>query len=259
MKKANLVYFSPALSTRKIVRMIGRETGLAIKEYDITHGITVPLIFGTDELVIFAVPVYAGRVPALAARAFQDIKGENTPSVITCIYGNREYEDALLELRDICEAHGFRPFAGGAFIARHSIFPNVGNMRPDEEDKVKIKEFAKKCLTHYEALTQTDISGKLSIKGNIPYRDPSTIPLMPEGDSKCDNCQTCVIHCPVEAISADDPTQTNKSLCIGCAGCVAVCPQHSRAFRGDMYETIRTKFEGAYLNNRKEPEVFFLK
>ena len=70
----------------------------------------------------------------MAVDAFEKIKGDKTPAVLVCVYGNRNYDDALLELKDISEANGFVPIAAGAFIARHSIFSDVAVGRPDKED-----------------------------------------------------------------------------------------------------------------------------
>ncbi len=260
MKNIHLIYYSPALSTRRIIRMIGKATGFPTKEYDITQDISVSTKFGPDDLVIFGVPVFAGRVPALASETLSRIKGENTPAIIICVYGNREYEDALLELRNICNENGFIPFAGGAFIARHSIFSNVAINRPDDRDQIEITEFAEKCIEEYEKLKLQDKDRliQLDVKGNHPYRDPSVIPLHPSGGSKCDKCGTCVKLCPVNAIPEKHPRRTDKNLCISCARCVAACPQQARKFRGIMYQAVRRKFESAYGKNRKEIETFFI-
>ena len=64
MKKIHLVYYSPAMSTRKIIRFLGKSMGEVTREHDITMGIEEPLSFDSDDLVIFGVPVFAGRVPA---------------------------------------------------------------------------------------------------------------------------------------------------------------------------------------------------
>ncbi|MFV0418159.1 MAG: 4Fe-4S binding protein [Dysgonomonas sp.] len=255
MKKVHLIYFSPALSTRKIVRSVGNAISNSIKEYDITQGLSEDLIIKDDALVIFGIPVYSGRVPALATQYLHKIKGSSTPAVLVCVYGNREYEDALLELKNITQQNGFRPIAAGAFIARHSIFPNVAINRPDKQDDEKIADFAKQCTSAYQ--THKDSAKELEVKGNYPYRETSKIPLIPKGDSKCDNCGTCTKMCPVNAIPESNPKKTDKDLCISCARCITVCPQHSRKFRGLIYSIARKKLESAYSVTRKEPEFFF--
>lgn len=255
MQEIHLIYFSPALSTKKIIRHIGKATGVSVKEHDITQDLLQSLTFKDNDLVIFGIPVYSGRVPALATQYLQKIKGSSTPAILVAVYGNREYEDALLELNNIVKQNGFAPIAAGTFIARHSIFPNVAINRPDEQDKEKIADFAQRCIIAYQ--NRKDMPKELQVKGNYPYREPSKIPLVPKGDSKCDKCGTCVKMCPVNAIPENNPKKTDKKLCISCARCIAVCPQDSRKFRGLIYKIARRKFESSYTAVRKEPEFFF--
>lgn len=46
-------------------------------------------------------PVYAGRVPALAVERLKSIKTSGVKCVIVAVYGNRAYEDALVEMQDV--------------------------------------------------------------------------------------------------------------------------------------------------------------
>ena len=57
-------------------------------------------------------------------------------------YGNRAFEDALLEEQDICQAHGFHGIAAGAWIAPHTFSGRIGAGRPDGADLEKVREFA---------------------------------------------------------------------------------------------------------------------
>jgi len=253
MKNVHLVYYSPAFSTRKVLRLIVKGTGLTVKEHDITMGLNENLTFASDDLVILGVPVYAGRVPALATEALSKVRGEKTPAILACVYGNRDYDDALLELKDISIANGFVPIAAGAFIARHSIFPNVGEGRPDAQDEQFLSSFGKQCIHEFE--TQGNRKANLEVKGNFPYREPSKVPLVPKGDSSCDKCGTCVKMCPVHAIPSDRPRKTDKNLCISCARCIAVCPQKSRKFGGLLYKLVKRKFEKSFMT-RKESDIF---
>lgn len=258
MEKVHLIYFSPALSTRRVMRMIAESTGLPVTEHDVTMGIKAPINIASGELAIFGIPVYSGRVPLLATEAFRQIRGNRTPAVIINVYGNRDYDDALLELRDICEANGFVPLAAGAFIARHSIFSGVAEGRPDMSDKQKIEEFGKYCLSLYRNYDADAKYKQLEVKGNYPYKELTAgAPYMPLGDEKCDSCGTCVKQCPVGAIPADNPLITDVGVCIRCARCIALCPQHSRDFRGEMYETIKAKF-APFMAARREPEVYYV-
>lgn len=256
MKEIHLVYFSPASSTRKVVKTINKGLGLPFKEYDITQGLRESLNFNADDLVVFGMPVYAGRIPSLAVNTLEKITGSRTPAILVCVYGNRGYDDALLELKDISETMGFMPITAGAFIARHSIFPKVGESRPDIQDQEELIDFGRKSMQIYNSLDRSKEHTSLNVNGNFPYRKPSKIPFTPRGNSACNDCGTCVKMCPVLAIPIDNPRRTYKKICISCARCIAVCPQHSREFKGLLYNLVRRKFESKY-KGRKEPTIFF--
>jgi len=123
------VCFSPTRSTRKIAGQIaGHFAPVPLRETDITEtALTDEIHMGHNELLIVGVPVYAGRIPALAANSIRHIKGEATPAILFCTYGNRDYDDALLELKELVEQNGFKPVSAAAFIAQHSIFPALAD------------------------------------------------------------------------------------------------------------------------------------
>lgn len=256
MANVNLIYFSPALSTKKVMQQIGKATAMNVVEHNITQGLSEPLTFEPDDLAIFGVPVYAGRVPATAVEALKKLKGQQTPAVVVCVYGNRDYDDALLELQHICEDNQLRVIAGGAFIARHSIFPAVAEGRPDEKDKQLIKEFGERCVAEYQKTLNGEQAAALTVKGKQPYKVPGKIPLKPKASRKCTKCGTCVEQCPVNAIPADNPRKTDKNLCISCTRCMVVCPEKARSFKGLIYSIANRKFSKAF-SARKEPELFF--
>ena len=168
-------------------------------------------------------------------------------------YGNREYEDALLELCDILQANGFKVMGAGAFIARHSIFPQVAAGRPDDADKRKIAEFATHCAAKLAAGgTALDLA---TVKGDRPYRDIPAIPLKPSGNEACNACGVCAELCPTRAIDPAAPRETDAGRCISCTACIYNCPQDARAFRGPGYEQSAAAFL-ANFSARREPEVF---
>lgn len=253
----NLVYFSATYTTRKVVRLISKQIGTRLSEYDITQ-ITpvVDVISGQNDLFIVGMPVYAGRIPSLALDGLNRFKGNNTPAIIVCVYGNRDYDDALLEMKDIVENNGFKVISAGAFVAQHSIFPEVGANRPDMEDREKICSFGNKNAAIISDLIDINLLGEIEIKGNKPYKIPGSIPLKPRARRSCNKCGSCVKACPVDAISEAAPRKTNKDLCISCGRCIVVCPQKSRHFGGLLYKIAGNKFVKANFA-RKEPEVIY--
>ena len=78
-------------------------------------------IFFRKDIVIVGVPVYAGRVPNVLLKYLNTMSGNGALAIAVVLYGNRNYDDALLELKDILEANGFKVIAGGAFIGEHAF------------------------------------------------------------------------------------------------------------------------------------------
>lgn len=259
IRKLSSVYFSATYTTRKIVRLIVKELNISeVKEHDITQGApSKDIPIESNELLIVGVPVYAGRIPQQAVAALKKFKGDSTPAIIVCVYGNRHYDDALIELKDIFEANNFKLISAGTFIATHSIFPEVAKNRPDETDQHIIKEFAKKSLALLEGIEDISTLPEIKVKGNHPYREAGKVPLHPKGNKKCDECGTCVRLCPVKAIDEKDPKKTDADKCISCARCIVVCPQHSRHFGKIIHSIASRKFVAAN-SVRKEPEVVYI-
>lgn len=243
-------FFSPSDTTRKYAKSMTDAFGGESQLIDLTHGsceIESELIDGDTVLLIS--PVYAGRIPALAADLFRQIDGHGMRAIVAVVYGNRDYDDALLELADIAVNDGFDVIAAGAFIAQHCIFPKVANGRPDTSDMAVAADFMERA----KESDNLDIS---TIKGNRPYKKPGAVPLQPQTDeNECLSCGVCARECPTGAI---DPVTlaTDKNKCITCCRCIAVCGSHARKFKGVKYATV-SKIFCAQNSKRRGPELFF--
>lgn len=257
ISNVNAVYFSATYTTRKVVRTIAGQQQGKVSEYDITQkALEEDIILDQNDLLIVGMPVYAGRIPTNAVSDLNKFKGNNTPVIIVCVYGNRDYDDALLEMKDIVTANGFKVISAGAFIACHSIFPAVGEGRPDDLDISLIREFANKSVERLATIEDISALPDIVVKGNRPYKVPGPIPLKPKGNKKCDECGTCVRLCPVSAIPENAPRKTDKDKCISCGRCIVVCPQDARHYGGILYKLVKRKFVKAN-STRKEPEMIF--
>lgn len=262
--KLHLIYFSAAGTTKKITETVAEGVLSVAGEVEILH---YPLIkanveetrISSEDIAVFAIPVYAGRVPKITVDQIRKFQGEDTRTILLAVYGNREYDDALLELNDIISENGFIPIAAGAFIAEHSIFPKVAAGRPNENDLIIAKEFGAK------AAQIIPIADKLVVSGSFPYKVPGSIPITPRTiKSKCikavkkdkDICGICAASCPMGAIGSPKPS-TDSDLCIKCAHCIAVCPYDARAWGGLVYRMAEKKFVKSY-STPKEPELFYL-
>lgn len=253
-KRIRELYFSPSGTTKKVTGRIAQGFGLEIVESDLLkEGAMEP--FADTDCAVVGVPVFAGRVPDVCAQRLKQCKGMGAPAVAVAVYGNRDYDDALLELCDLLRDAGFKVVAAAAFVAQHSIFPVVASGRPDQADMEKLDAFRAECRRVLDAFSGTQ-EKEVQVKGNSPYCTPGSVPLKPTGDKKCNGCGACVRICPVHAISADDPKATDKDTCISCTACIAACPQHARAFHGAAYTVARGAF-ALKCAARKEPEWFF--
>jgi len=257
-----LVYFSPTHTSEKIAKSVAE--GMKIKDYeifDITHPINGNVEIKEDDLTIFAVPTYGGRIPSVAVERLKLIKGNNTPSIIIALFGNMNQGDSLIELRDVIISQKFHPMAGAFFIGEHSFITekySVALGRPDKSDLKKASNFGAEIISCMSSLTKNN--EKLSVPGNFPYKPlKSGNPVAPTTDENlCTLCGHCIDICPVDAISkVNDKIITDANLCIKCCACVKECPENARIFEfsNNMAKILYERNGG----KRKEPELFFLK
>lgn len=258
-KRVNTLYFSATGKVEKVVKEIAKTLARDINNYNITlpdsrkEGIS----FTSDDLVVVGVPVYAGRVPKLVADYFKKVKGDKTTAIFVVSYGNREYEDALLELRDIFEDSGFVGLAACSFIGEHSYTSQVATGRPDEMDLNIAKDFADKIKTKLDKIESVDELEYIFIKGNVPYQPLKDFPEMaPDTDDTCIKCAICAKFCPTGAISFEDFSEIDSKKCIACCSCIKRCPVDSKSMNHEFFDMIKEKLINNFKDNRKEPELF---
>lgn len=269
--KVHALYFSATLTTRRVVEAIASATAsaLSLPSFE-THDVTTPsarekrLDFSSDDIVIFGTPVYIGRVPNLIKPYLETICGGGAAGIPVVVYGNRDFDDALVELYDLMTTGGFRCVAAAAFIGEHSFSRTLGEGRPDEEDLKAASGFGKKIaqiVENHETLSPE----KVNIPGNRPYRffkavDDEDKPfdirkVKPVTDSgRCTHCGACAGMCPMGAIDPQDPALT-PGICIKCGACVKRCPNGAKSFTDPEYLRHLSILERDNIA-RKEPELF---
>jgi ferredoxin len=156
------------------------------------------------------------------------IKGQRTPAALIATYGNREYEDALLEMKDISEENGFLPIGAAAIVTEHSVIRSIAAGRPDTKDRVFIEDFYSELKKKIWGISSEKIFAKLTVPGKKPYRRYMKLPMAPVAIASCTACGLCAKRCPVGAIDAQSPRKTDREKCIGCMRCVRVCSQKAR-------------------------------
>lgn len=256
-KTTHIVYFSPTHTTEKIARAIGEGIGMERRiETDLTLDESDAPIEINDSLTILAAPVYGGRVAPVAIQRIKRLKGYHAPVILVAVYGNRDYEDALVELRDTAISLGFTPLSAGAFIGEHSYSTSqypIAMGRPDEADLDTARRFGKESLSKLER-TNLPVPA-FFIKGNVPYKPAMAgKPSAPICTENCFVCGECIEVCPTHAIrlSADNSCiETDVNRCIRCCACVKACPNGAR-----LYDNPFAAFLHANFSDRKEPEWF---
>ena len=211
----------------------------------------------SNDVLLLSMPVYGGFIPHHCIEMIKQIKGNNTPAIILAIFGNRHFDNALLQMQDLVEANGFKVIAAGAFLAEHSIFPSVAQGRPDADDYAYMKHFAEKCSA---ILSSNNWQNKMLIVPGDKNYDPTVfkgVPFHPEANDDCTNCQKCVNICPMHAINASNPKATNAEICISCGACIKACPVKARDYHSLMYKTAKAGFE-LKCKEKKYPSTFFI-
>jgi NAD-dependent dihydropyrimidine dehydrogenase PreA subunit len=264
-------FFSTTQTTKKIVagiagglaRMSG---GKEVEDVDFTLPGTrkEPASFGGQDFVVAGIPVYAGRVPNVLLKYLRTVRGNGARAVAVAVYGNRHYDDALVEWKDILEEGGFKVIAAGAFIGEHSFSRILGAGRPDAHDMVQVEEFARRIYAKLS--TQTLLEG-VSLAGDRPYRpyyqpkdkDDSPVSILkvvPKTSSDCIRCGLCAALCPMGSIDEDDPSAIT-GICIKCCACIKYCPAGAKYFDDANYLWHKQELEDAFTLPRREPEFFF--
>ena len=211
-KKVWAVYFSGTGTTEKTVRRIASGLSAALSAPMEVFDFTPPaarqddLSFGPEDLVVLGVPTYAGRVPnVLLPYLTGKVRGAATPAVPVVLFGNRNFDDSLMELRNIMTANGFMPVAAAAFVGEHSFSRTLGAGRPNAEDLALMDSFARDIAQTLEGLAALP-AVPVYVAGEEPIR-PYYTPRDRHG-------------APINILKVKP--KTDMALCGGCGLCAAL-------------------------------------
>ena len=253
------IYFSPTGGTKTVADILTKEFSNCIDIDLCTPVQNTKTIFSENDLCCIAVPSFGGRVPATAAGRLKTLTGNHTSAVLIVVYGNRAYEDTLLELSDIVSECGFTPIAAVTAIAEHSIMHQFAAGRPDIDDIRTLTDFSARIAQKAQSLANRPQTAKLpsslQLPGNRPYKKYGTLPFIPLVSNACTGCKKCARLCLVGAICADHPNETDAALCIGCMRCISICPQNARYLEPGRFKATSEKMAPLF-KERKECELF---
>jgi ferredoxin/flavodoxin len=265
IKKVYSIYFSPTDTTEKVINAVAAGTGLPHESIDLTildkrrnyrHS------FSENDLVIAGTPVYGGRIPKYIDDFFSGLSGNGAPAVALVVYGNRDYEDALIELKIRLEERGFNVISGAAFIGEHTFSNQVAGGRPDASDLNTAGGFGGKVIRESDKTT----IGKLNVKGNYPYTamgsdparmGPAAAAALVTATEDCTLCGICADECPWGVITVGDSVSVDYTRCLRCLRCIRVCPAGALKIENPDFYAMIAKFEGMMSGRHPEPELFF--
>jgi len=263
LSEQKLIYFSPTQTTQKVLTAIAEGTGIGQTDHlDLTpaNSNRNGVITINQGLAIIGVPVYSGRVALDAVKRLQQIEGRQTPAIIIVVYGNREFEDALIELQELTIAAGFVPVAAGAFIGEHSYASEavpIANGRPDTDDLETARNFGRAVRKKLDQLQTLNSDAPVEVPGNTPYKErtirsgvsPDTI------EEICTLCGTCADVCPTAAVTVAETVETDIEHCIICCACIKNCPSDARVMENPMIRKFADRLHTTLIT-RKEPQLF---
>ncbi|HWR60864.1 MAG TPA: EFR1 family ferrodoxin [Clostridia bacterium] len=271
VNKVWAMYFSATGTTRKVVEHIAGAIGekihsdISIIDFTLPDARKEKHIFGAEDLVVFGTPVYAGRVPNVLLPFLKEkIEAKGAIAIPVVLFGNRAYDDALIELRNILEADGFYAIAAGAFVGEHSFSRKLAAGRPDMKDMLAAGELAEIALKRIAEVAQAT-DKPVHLKGEEPLRPYYTprdrkgepvniLKVKPKTNDGCTKCGICARICPMGSISHEDVSSV-EGICIKCGACIKKCPVAAKYFDDEGYLYHLHELEEAY-SRRAEPEIF---
>ncbi len=178
------IVFSPTEGTQRVADILTENLGKPVRKIDLTDAGLKTTHLEREDFAVIAVPSYGGRVPALAAQRLAQVHGNQARCVVVCVYGNRAYEDTLIELKDLAEQCGFQVIAAVSAVAEHSIMHQYAAGRPDRQDQDELRSFAEKILDKLNQ-SDTDSASALEVPGDHPYKKAGGAGLVPKANGNC--------------------------------------------------------------------------
>lgn len=284
IKKIWAASFSPTGGTEHIVSLLAEEMGKCLKLPVHKISFTLPderkksCTFTEEDLLILGTPMYAGRIPnKILPDVDRSFEGNGTLAVAVSVFGNRNYDDGLMELALLLENHGFCVAAAAAAAARHAFSDDIGAGRPDKQDEKELRVFARRAAEKIKEFSGKEkiVSGNksscgvsaLQITGHNPV-GPYYTPLRADGqpakflkakpvtdENLCNRCGTCAQICPMGSISREAPSVVN-GICIKCQACIRACPTQAKHFEDEDFLSHVEMLREHY--TRRAANAFFL-
>ena len=274
MSRIKVCYFSPTGGTlqvaTRLAESIAKRLCVEVEYYSYTlpKEREVMPVFNAEDIVIWATPVYAGRIPNKTLDYVSNaIHTDGNMSVALVTFGNRAYDNALAELVTLMGDGGMRTVGAAAMVTRHVFSDTLGASRPNAEDISALENFADKVAEKIMSSSNDNIP-VLKVPGES-HPDKYYTPLKstnapaaflkakPSCDSECcQRCGKCQEVCPMGSITLDEGLPMFNGICIKCQACRLTCPVRAIAFTDHDYHSHIAMLEQNF-SSPKQAEFFY--
>ncbi len=273
MSKIKVCYFSPTGGTLQVAKQFA-EFLADILQADVEyHSYTllkkreeIPT-FDANDIIVWATPVYAGRIPNKTLDYVRSaLKANGNMSVALVTFGNRAYDNALAELVGLMEDGGMHTIGATAMVTRHVFSDTLGASRPNNDDIAALEDFANRVAEKIQSFSNEKIP-VLKVPGEShpdKYYTPlkttnapaSFLKAKPSCDSeRCTRCGKCLEQCPMGSIELYGGVPVFSGICIKCQACRLSCPTEAIAFTDPDYHSHIAMIEQTFASP-KQSEFF---
>ncbi len=248
IRKALLVYFSPAGSTAHVARVMRQK--IAALETPVTTidlgddpdiDFIIPQLFDAKDNICLYIgsPVYAAHpVPPVMEFIARMPRAENGFSVPFVTWGAVTSGIALHEMATALAQKGYRVLGAAKVLARHSMMwaedAPLGADHPGPEDDQmiatlleavadKLKKSDPPALSRAILDYQENSVREQMVQMNFE-RAKKHFPVKKVVKERCTLCGICAENCPVTAIHLSEAAEIGPA-CIHCFNCVRLCPE----------------------------------
>ena len=265
IEKIIAVYFSPCGNVKKMTRYIANTLAYKLNLPITYDDFTLPAnrinmrSYTEQDLVVFGVPIYAGRIPNKILNSVQTLfVGKRTFAIPVVSFGNRSFDHGLKELAMELDKNGFLAIGAAALVSEHAFSSKLATNRPSARDFDQLDVFLGKLISKvslyhdmqsnhsmFADLCPLDRNGMFididDVPGDWPLNGYYT-PLGEDGNPavflkakpqtdkvSCDMCGACAKVCPMGSIHPNE-CDLVEGVCIKCQACVNICANHAKYF-----------------------------
>lgn len=267
--KIQAYYFSPTGGTLQVLRDFAEPLGRQMLSVEY-HSYTLPEErenmprFDEDDVIVWATPVYAGRIPNKTLDYVrQALHADGNPAIALVTFGNRAYDNALAELVGLMREGGMKPVGAAAVVTRHAFSDTLGAGRPGRQDLTRLYDFAVQVAGRALAVMQGKNIPDLTVPGEAhpeKYYSPLKTNNAPAGflkakpscdSDRCTRCGECMHVCPMGSIHDHGGVPSFDGICIKCQACRRTCPVGAIAFTDPEYLSHVAMIEQSFAEPKK--------